>query len=499
MSKMLAVINRLIWSWKPESNRESGDAIVKNFLLHWFPHRVSVKALSWGYSFWLGPMTFTLFIILSVTGVALMFFYVPSVERAYWSIKDLEFAVSFGYFLRSLHRITAHLMVGMAFLHMFRVFYTNAYKKGTFKKSWRPFNWILGVVLLVLTLLLSFTGYLLPWDQLAFWAITVGTSIASAVPVFGDSIREFILGGTIIGQSTLIRFYVLHVFFLPLILFLIAAWHMWRVRKDGGLASMEQVRTENETVEYTNLDKQSTKSYALMGIAKGTSVHIYDRQILNDKNSLASSPHLVRRLIIVMLFTLLISSALALAFGAPLEEPANSAVTPNPAKAPWYFLGLQELVSYSGLVGGVVIPGFAVLGLMLIPLMDKEEKNIGRWLSIASEKKWMFIGGGMGAVLTCLTILIGIKFPSREKLGHIFSNQIWFDILNPATGLLLAMTALFFVVRKLTKSDRTASIALFTCFVVSFVILTVVGTWLRGPNWGFFWPWDIWPTTPLRF
>ncbi len=89
MSEIKSLLNRIFWSWKPESNREAGDAIVKNFLLHWFPHRVSIKSLSWGYSFWLGTISFTLFLILCVTGVALMFFYVPSVERAYWSVKDI--------------------------------------------------------------------------------------------------------------------------------------------------------------------------------------------------------------------------------------------------------------------------------------------------------------------------------------------------------------------------------------------------------------------------
>jgi len=498
MDTLKALLNRVIWSWKPESNREAGDAIVKNFLLHWFPNRVSIRSLSWGYSFWLGTVSFALFLILCVTGVALMFFYIPSVEKAYWSVKDIEFAISFGGFLRALHRVAAHLMVGVVFIHMFRVFYTNAYKKGTFKKSVRSFNWILGVILLVLTLLLSFTGYLLPWDQLAFWAITVGTSIASAIPLVGSSIREFILGGTIIGQNTLIRFYVLHVFFLPLALFLITVWHMWRVRKDGGLAAMERVREEGETIETTDIEKNINKSYALMGIAKGTSVHIYDRQILNSKNSLESSPHLIRRLAIVVIFTLLIASALAMILGAPLEEPANPALTPNPAKAPWYFLGLQELVSYSALIGGVLIPGLTVLGLMLIPLMDKENRNVGRWLNGASELKWMAIGGGLGSLLTIFTIFIGIQFPSKEILGSVFSSQIWFDILNPATGLLAAMIALFFVVRKITGSSRKASIALFTCFVAAFVILTIVGTWLRGPNWGFFWPWQSWPETPIK-
>ncbi len=499
MEAVKDLMKKLIWPWQPESNREAGDAVVKSFLMHWFPHRVSLKSISWNYSMWLGTISAVLFLILCITGIALMFFYVPSVERAYWSIKDIEFVISFGSFLRALHRIAAHLMVGMVFLHMFRVFYTSAYKNGSSPDSNRNYNWVLGVVLFVLTLLLSFTGYLLPWDQLAFWAITVGTAIASAVPFVGESIREFILGGTIIGQNTLIRFYVLHVFFLPVILLLGVLWHMWRIRKDGGLAVMDQVKNESRPVESTNIEKVKSKSYALMGIAKGTSVHIIDREVLNEENSIQSSPHLIRRIMVVTILTFLVSSILSIFFSAPLEELANPSVTPNPAKAPWYFLGLQEMVGYSAFIGGVLIPGLVVLGLMVIPWMDREKRGVGQWLKESSDKKWMYSGLLFGIVMTCLAVFVGVMFPSREVLGHIFYNQIWFDILNPATGLLVVFALWYYLVNKISGSARTASISLFTCFIIAFIILTIAGTWLRGPNWEFFWPWQIWPTTPINF
>jgi quinol-cytochrome oxidoreductase complex cytochrome b subunit len=178
--------DRLTWTWKPGSDKEAGDAIVKNLLLHWFPNKVSKASLSWNYSFYLGTISFALFMILTLTGVVLMFLYVPSVERAYGSVKDIEYVVSFGWMLRGVHRIAAHLMVAFVFLHMVRVFLTGAYKNGSAVGANRPLNWIIGLVLLVVTLLLSFTGYLLPWDQLAYWAITVGTNIASAAPIVGQ-------------------------------------------------------------------------------------------------------------------------------------------------------------------------------------------------------------------------------------------------------------------------------------------------------------------------
>src|SRR5215470_5372957 len=230
-----SVLERLTWTWAPRTEREAGDSVVRNLLLHWFPAKVTKASLSFGYSFWLGTISAVLFALLTLTGMILMFLYVPSVERAYQSIKDIEFVVAFGWYLRAVHRIAAHLMVAVVFLHMLRVFLTAAYRNGTAAGQNRPLNWIVGMVLLLATFLLSFTGYLLPWDQLAYWAITVGTNMASAAPLIGDKIRFLLLGGNQIEQNTLIRFYVLHCFFLPVLVLFLFSWHMWRVRKDGGL------------------------------------------------------------------------------------------------------------------------------------------------------------------------------------------------------------------------------------------------------------------------
>ncbi len=492
----ISLWDKLAWSWKPESDREAGSAIVSNFLLHWLPNRVTLKSLAFGYSLYLGTITAVLFAILTITGVILMFLYVPSVERAYWSIKDLDFAVSFGWFLRRVHRLSAHLMVASVFLHMFRVFLTGSYKSGKAVGANRPFNWVLGVILLVLTLLLSFTGYLLPWDQLAYWAITVGTSIAGAVPFIGEQIRQFLLGGSIIGQSTLIRFYVLHVAFLPLILIFVAAWHMWRIRKDGGLAVVEQLREEAIETE-PELPKKS-KTYSILGIAKGTTVSVNDPTLLNSNNSVPSTPFLTVRTLLVTLVTLIIVIGLSLVVPAVLEEAANPEVTPNPAKAPWYFLGLQELVGYSAFIGGVFLPGLVVFGLGLIPFLDREQKRIGYWFTDSAGKKWGMIGGlyGLGSTLVCLAI--GVTLPMRELFPGM-ESQFFFDTVNPATLLLLTFVALYFISLKVTGSTRTAAIATFCAFIISFILLTYAGTALRGPNWGFFMPWEVWPTHPIQF
>ena len=173
------------WSFRPRSDREAGDAVVSNFLLHWFPAKTYKPSLDWNYSFWLGTASAALFFLLVLSGLPLLLLYVPSVERAYGSVKDIEFVVTFGSWIRAVHRIAAHLMVAAVFLHLVRVFLTGAYKNGTGRGQRREWNWVLGVVMIVLTLFLSFTGYLLPWDQLAYWAVTVGTNIASSVPFVG--------------------------------------------------------------------------------------------------------------------------------------------------------------------------------------------------------------------------------------------------------------------------------------------------------------------------
>ena len=177
----------------------------------------------------LGGLSFGLFLALVITGVLLMFYYRPAVPQAYRDMKELEFVVTSGSFLRNLHRWSAHAMVAFVFLHMARVFFSGAYRPP------REFNWVIGVLLLIITLLLSYTGYLLPWDQLAFWAITVGTNMAQAAPVIGPRSRFLLLGGNIIGENALVRFYVLHCVVLPLAGGLLIAVHFWRIRKDGGV------------------------------------------------------------------------------------------------------------------------------------------------------------------------------------------------------------------------------------------------------------------------
>ena len=198
-----------------------------NFALHIYPVKMRQREVTFRYSWYLGVISTVLLGSLVLSGLYLMFFYVPSPASAYTNIQTLQTDVAFGQYVRNVHRWSAHLMVLAVAFHMARVFYRGAYKKP------REFNWVIGVILLVLTLLMSFTGYLLPWDQLAYWAVTVGSEMAGYVPVIGDQVKEVLLGGPTVDSATLLRFYVLHVAVLPLILVMVLMVHLWRWRKDA--------------------------------------------------------------------------------------------------------------------------------------------------------------------------------------------------------------------------------------------------------------------------
>jgi quinol-cytochrome oxidoreductase complex cytochrome b subunit len=392
------VIDSQIWRsvfrggvWK-DTPRDRAQHILGNVWLHLQPSRVRKHGLNWTYTFGLGGLSFFLFLILTVTGVLLMFYYRPSVELAYQDMKDLEYAVSLGSFLRAMHRWSAHAMVMVVILHMIRVFLTGSYKTP------REFNWVIGVILLVITLFLSFTGYLLPWDQLALWAVTVGTNMASASPMLGaegpfallgrsNDVRFVLLGGTAVGANTLLRFYVLHCVFVPLIAGALMILHFWRVRKDTF-----------------------------------SGPPISPQELPHDK--VDTWPHLVVREYIAAIGCTIFISVWSLLQKAPLEEIANPTVTPNPSKAPWYFLGLQELLVYfDPWIAGVVLPTMIMVGLMAIPYIDTDKtKGVGRY---------------------------AFKERPLAMTYFLFGVGLWF-------------------------------------------VLIFIGTFMRGPNWDIYMPWEDW-------
>ena len=212
---------------KPSTPRGRAMTSFQNFFLHIYPVKVPGAIVRTRTTLRLGFIATVLYLILFVSGMYLMFFYRPVSPDAYFNMHELSTTVAFGQFVRNIHRGAPHVLVLVVGVHLVRGFLGGAYKAP------RQFNWVIGVGLLVLTLLMSFTGYLLPWDQLSYWAIVVGTNIASYVPVVGIQTRNVLLGAPEVGNATLLRFYVLHIYVLPALIFLGLGIHIWRVRKDG--------------------------------------------------------------------------------------------------------------------------------------------------------------------------------------------------------------------------------------------------------------------------
>ena len=388
---------RSVWriGW-PRTDKDRAAVMISSFFLHIHPARVSRHSLRPGYTLGLGLISAILFGVLTVTGLALMLYYFPHPPEAYGSMQDLRFVVTFGVVLRNMHRWSAHAMVFVVFLHLCRVFWTGSYKPP------RQFNWVVGVVLLLLTLALSFTGYLLPWDQLAFWAITVGTNIAGYAPLVGEQVKFLLLGGHVIGPITLLRFYVLHCVFLPLAAAVLVSIHVWRVRKDG-LSGARQLASPVE--ETAGSFPASTKTWGLMALTRRPTASVEAR---DPDDEVFAWPHLVYRELLVALAVVIALHVASLLFMAPLEEMADPTRTPNPAKAPWYFLGLQELVHYSAFVGGVLVPTLVVVALLALPYVDRGPRGSGRWF--APERRLAnTIFTSLVVVATVLTV-IGTSF-----------------------------------------------------------------------------------------
>jgi quinol-cytochrome oxidoreductase complex cytochrome b subunit len=382
-----------------------------NVFLHVYPVKVPARVLRLRYSWRLGYIATVLFMILLTTGVYLMFFYTPSVTSAYGDMQQLRTGVGFGQLVRNVHRWSAHLMVLVVLLHLTRVFFAGAYKRP------RQFNWVLGMGLLVTTLGFSFTGYLLPWDQLSYWAVTVGTNLANYVPIAGTTIRDLLIGGDQINQTTLLRFYVLHVAVLPAALGLFLMVHIWRVRKDGfavrrgGVGAFAEGLTDGATAMVLPPGEDAVEGdevaltparVRLLGVVDRESVTAEERLV---DDTVFTWPHLLVRHAVVALGTCALVLALGVAFAAPLRGLANPELTPEPAKAPWYFVGLQELLShFDPLVAGIFVPAAAILGFVLLPYVDRNPATEARHRKVA-----VLVFVGLIVIAVALTV-VGLLF-----------------------------------------------------------------------------------------
>ena len=415
--------------------------------------RVRDAQLGFRNTWYLGALTLGTFTIQVSTGLLLMLYYHPSIPQGYADMKDLEFVVSSGVMLRSLHRWSAHAMVFLVFMHMAKVFYRRAYQPP------RELNWVVGVSLLLATLLLSYTGYLLPWDQLSYWGTTVGASIISSMPFVGARLRFYLLGGHTVNANALLRFYVLHTMIFPLVVIMLIAVHLWRLHKDGGMYEPD------EQGKPILPDHIPAEDYLFRGV--------------ENEKTLSYRELLFREIIGIEALAVVLLS-MALIWKAPLDELANPLHTPNPAKAPWYFTGLQELLHYfPPFVAGIILPVLIVSGLFIIPFVpffdDVSTADLCRW---ARDKS--------GRTITIAIVMLVLS-------ALLIRIHAW-DALLP---LWIVVTLLCLAGRTADQQkgfrnwvrSRSLSFWIMTLFLMEAVILTSVGTFFRGPSWTWVWPW----------
>jgi ubiquinol-cytochrome c reductase cytochrome b subunit len=309
------------------------------FLLHIKPTYYHESVTRFTHTFRLGILSTYLFFIETITGIFLMIWYAPSPDRAYDDMIRLLSNVPFGQFMRDVHRLGAEAMVAIVTLHMVRTYLTASYKPP------RQFTWLTGVILLVVTLFLSFSGYLLPWDQLAFWAVTIGTSMAEAVPpaIVGETVNLLARGAPDIGANGLLRFYLLHVFFLPLVLILFFFVHYYKVVHFGISLPAHEEEVGQDTASKVPADRR---------------VYYLPDVLLDEASFLIG-------------FTALTIVLTVFFFQAPLESIANPQSTPLHTVAPWYFYWLQGLLKIADkMIAGVILPGVLLVLLAGIPYLD---------------------------------------------------------------------------------------------------------------------------------
>ena len=419
--------------------RSRARRTASNLILHLHPPRVPVNALRFTYTWGLGGISALLAIVLGITGVMLMFRYEPSIERAYVSIQILESQVAFGSLFRAVHHWSANLVVISTFLHLLRVFLTGSYKRG------RAANWFIGTLLFILVLAFNFTGYLLPWDQLAYWAITVSTSLVSYVPVVGPEIGRLLLADAQVGQGALSNFYAAHVAVLPVVTVGFLAYHFWKVRKDGGISQAEEAG---------------------------------DR----PPRRVPTIPHLVEREFAVGALVLAGLVLFAMVVPAPLGELANPQHSPNPAKSAWYFSGLQELLLHMHPLAAIVLVVVVLGGLAFLPRLDRGDEAFAIYFRSAVGRR----AGVVGAMLALYVVpLLVVLDEFVLDIGGWLSG--WPLLIS--TGLIpLALTlgglgALYGLLRRMLKASHSeAVVGLFALLAVGLVLLTIVGVYFRGPN-----------------
>lgn len=418
---------------QPKNNPD----VLSSFLLHLHPKQIDERAVKFTRTFGLGGINALLFAILVFTGLLLRFAYIPTQSGAYDSIVFLQNNLAFGKLLRNIHHWSAMIMLITAFLHLLRVFYSQSIYRE------RKNNWFLGLGLMFFVFFSNFTGYLLPWDQLSYWAVTIMTNILEYIPLIGHSLANLFRGGNVVNENTLLNFYTLHTGLLPLLFIVFMAFHFWQVRKAGGVT----------------VDNTEAKSFV------------------------PAYPNLVLKEILVALSLIALLILVSMFFDAPLLDKANPSISPNPSKAPWYFMGFQEMLMHIHPVfAATVIPVLLLSFFFYLPYFKCPQLNIGIWFYSEKGKNLILISFVFSFILTFGLILLSDYFSGFQNWFAGIPSIISTGFL-PFLMYLIPLLSFLFVLRKVMSADIIeVVVSLFTIVNTSYLVMMIVGICFRGKN-----------------
>ncbi len=453
-SKASLLISRIGLSITRNSEQAARAGKKRKFLpgtlvFHFRPRRVPHAAARFTHTWGLGGIALVLVLLLFSTGLMLKLAYKPFPDMAYDSILTIQRDVHFGLWVRNIHHWSANFLAIVLFLHMQRVFFTGGFRHP------RQFNWVVGLVLFLLVLASNFTGYLLPWDQLAYWAITISTGMLDYVPFFGGWLQTVIRGGPEIGPSSLLLFFAVHTAFLPMGIFLVMMFHFWRVRKAGGVVVPMMPATEE---------------------AQGASTPVFPDLLLKE---------LVTALAAVA-FVLIFSAM----FNAPLEMKANPGLSPNPAKAPWFFIGMQEMLLHvHPFFAVLVIPLLMLGGLLALPYLNDASQAGGVWFYSAKGRR-MGITSAVAAVVFSAAGILGdaFLFDLTNALPAL-PSVIVSGVLPIAVFSGVVAIFMIFLQRRYAADSNEMIQSIYIFVMTGYVVLTITCLWLRGVNMALAWPW----------
>jgi quinol-cytochrome oxidoreductase complex cytochrome b subunit len=450
-------VNSLLRVWRsvfpspvrPRTERDRKRFLRGNLILHFRPPTVKEKTLIFTLSWGLGGMAATLVMLQMATGILLKFIYVPTPVDAYASVESIMVQVPFGRLVRNLHHWCANLLVVVLTLHMLRVFFTGAFHRP------RQFNWIVGLVLFAMVLAANLSGYLLPYDQLAYWAVTVFTAMVGYMPAIGNALQQALGNGSELGPQTLPFFYSMHTAALPLMLAGLIGFHFWRIRKAGGLVVP---RKPSEPID------ELPARVALV-------------------------PNLLVREVSTALAVTAAVLVLSIFFDAALSAPANPGLSPNPVRAPWYFAGIQELLLHVHPVVAVsVIPLVAGFFLLSVPYFAYPQSTEGIWFASSRGRTQSISAAVMSMVVTVALVLVDALVVKTASWA-VDMSPVFRDAVLPLIVLSALTTGGVLALRKRWGATMNETVqALFVAMVTAMVVLTLVGIFFRGPSMRLIWP-----------